>query len=97
MDNTQHKRVSRRSKRIKALIARDGTTCWYCGLEMEGDVTVEHLLPRSAGGGNSSCNLVLAHHRCNTMADSLPLALKLALREHMRHGGLPGIASLLFS
>jgi 5-methylcytosine-specific restriction endonuclease McrA len=64
---------------------------------MGDDVTVEHLLPRCDGGTNRFDNLVLAHHRCNTMADSLPLALKLLLREHLRHGGLPGVTSLLFS
>lgn len=33
--------------------------------EMGLATTIEHLIPRGKGGGNSRSNLVIAHRRCN--------------------------------
>lgn len=60
------------------LAARDGWWCWLCGGEIDptapansaGSGTVDHLVPRSRGGGNEPSNLRLAHRRCNVRRGS---------------------------
>ena len=53
-------------KRKTALLKRDGWRCWLCGEFMgEGDVSIDHLLPRSLGGTHEQANLKLAHVGCN--------------------------------
>ena len=59
--------------RIADLGERDGWRCWLC----EGDVdpeaparspwagSIDHVVPRSRGGGSEPGNLRLAHRRCN--------------------------------
>lgn len=59
----------RPEKRL-ALYIRDGFTCAYCGRDLRNadarDVTLDHLLPRSAGGSNEATNLITACLRCNS-------------------------------
>ena len=76
----------RRKNVVARLLARDGNDCWYCGDELvEGpSTTIEHVVSRSNGGGNRIENLVLAHHRCNTLAGDRPVTEKLELRAEMR-------------
>jgi 5-methylcytosine-specific restriction endonuclease McrA len=38
--------------------------CWICGELLNGDMTLDHIIPQSKGGGNGP-NLKLAHRRCN--------------------------------
>ena len=47
------------------ILDRDGDCCFYCGKPLEGDITLEHLIPLSAGGKNTLSNMVLAHEECN--------------------------------
>jgi hypothetical protein len=47
-----------------AIYRRDGNKCNYCGQNK--NLTIDHIIPRSAGGDNSWCNLTLACSRCNT-------------------------------
>lgn len=63
---------------------RDGICCWYCGIFIEDEGTVEHLIPRSVGGSNAPSNLVLAHQTCNQRAGNASLASKIELRAAMR-------------
>ena len=70
---------------IAYLRRRDCDDCWYCGQPVaRADETLEHLLSRTCGGGNHPSNLALAHYDCNWRAGSLPLAMKIALREKLR-------------
>ncbi|GAA3620900.1 HNH endonuclease [Kineosporia mesophila] len=46
----------------RALLARDGQLCAYCGGRAG---TVDHVLPRSRGGGDSWLNTVAACSQCN--------------------------------
>lgn len=59
----------RPAKRL-AIYLRDGVACCYCGRDLRGadprDVTLDHLLPRSAGGSNHETNLVTACRACNS-------------------------------
>lgn len=61
------------------LIERDGTRCFYCGQEMEEDITIEHLIALSCGGKNSLSNMVLAHQKCNQDAHNLPVSEKVKI------------------
>ena len=68
----------------EALLARDGDECWFCGLAMGDDQTIEHLVPKSKGGLNGLANYVLAHKRCNAEAADMPLVAKIELRAEKR-------------
>lgn len=54
---------------LAALIWRAGVRCTWCGVEVErGEHAIDHLLPRSAGGGgHAPDNVVLACKRCNQL------------------------------
>ena len=46
---------------------RDGFTCQYCGARPGvGDLTIDHVVPRSRGGGSTWENCVTACRPCNT-------------------------------
>ena len=48
----------------REIFTRDGYTCQYCG-DVGGDLTVDHVLPRSRGGGHTWDNVVTACRPCN--------------------------------
>ncbi len=57
----------------RAVFARDGGRCAYCGAAA---ASIDHVVPRSRGGGHSWDNVVAACHRCNRIkADRLPADL----------------------
>jgi len=68
----------------KALLARDGDRCFYCGRKLGDDQSREHLLAISLDGPDRIENQVLAHHACNVKAEALPLIEKIKLRDRMR-------------
>jgi 5-methylcytosine-specific restriction endonuclease McrA len=48
------------------LFARDRNRCQYCGrIHTTSDLSIDHVLPKSKGGGDSWENLVCACIRCN--------------------------------
>jgi 5-methylcytosine-specific restriction endonuclease McrA len=52
-------RLSRHS-----ILARDNYTCQYCGIRGK-DLTIDHVVPRWAGGPHTWDNLVACCRRCN--------------------------------
>ena len=55
----------------RAVFARDGFRCQYCGTA--GRLTVDHVVPRSKGGGSSWDNIVASCAPCNRRkGDMLP-------------------------
>jgi 5-methylcytosine-specific restriction endonuclease McrA len=54
----------RRKITRRAVFARDRWTCQYCGHE-RGSLTVDHVVPRSKGGGSSWDNIVASCAPCN--------------------------------
>jgi 5-methylcytosine-specific restriction endonuclease McrA len=61
-----HRRISRR-----ALFARDGWRCQYCGTS--GRLTLDHVVPRSRGGDSVWENVVASCAPCNLRkGDRLP-------------------------
>lgn len=51
-----------RAPNRRGVLARDRHTCQYCGATAE---TVDHVVPRSRGGGHTWDNVVAACRRCN--------------------------------
>ena len=47
----------------RAVFARDGHRCQYCGSAAE---NIDHVIPRSRGGSHAWDNVVAACRRCNT-------------------------------
>ncbi len=48
----------------REIFIRDNYTCQYCGTH-SGDLTIDHIVPRSRGGSHSWENLVSACRTCN--------------------------------
>ena len=76
----------RRAKVVVSLQKRDGDRCWFCGGRLRQDITIEHLIPLSAGGSSEQWNLALAHGRCNNLSGSVRFTEKLVLRDRLRAG-----------
>lgn len=50
----------------KAVFKRDNFSCQYCSKQLKsGQATVDHIIPRSAGGLSSFNNCVTACYNCN--------------------------------
>ena len=61
----------RRKITRRAVFARDGWTCQYCG--SRSNLTVDHVIPRSKGGSSSWENIVASCAPCNRRkGDRLP-------------------------
>lgn len=52
----------------KNILRRDGHRCQYCG-STANPLTVDHIIPKSLGGGETWENLVTACVRCNNRKD----------------------------
>ncbi len=64
--DTHRRKITRR-----AVFARDDWTCQYCGSRTQ--LTVDHVVPRSKGGGTTWENIVAACAPCNRRkGDSSP-------------------------
>jgi 5-methylcytosine-specific restriction endonuclease McrA len=50
------------------IFRRDGHACGYCGTN--NNLTIDHVLPKSRGGGNSWENLVTCCKKCNAKKDN---------------------------
>ncbi len=48
----------------RTVFARDNYTCQYCGATSK-DLTIDHVVPKRAGGGASWDNLVACCRKCN--------------------------------
>jgi len=83
----QYVRVPRAVKRRisrRALFARDGWKCVYCG-SAGGRLTLDHVIPRSKGGDSVWENVVTACAPCNLRkGDRLPHEIGMRLRSKPR-------------
>lgn len=62
----------------RGVLARDGDSCQYCGRRAD---SIDHVRPRSRGGGHTWDNVVAACRRCNTRKrDRLPSEIGMRLR-----------------
>lgn len=73
-------RHGRRRLTRRAVFARDGWACQYCGARS--DLTVDHVVPRSKGGGSDWENVVTCCAACNRRkGDLLPHAARMHPRK----------------
>ncbi len=62
----------------RGVLARDDHSCQYCGRRAD---SIDHVRPRSRGGGHTWDNVVAACRRCNTSKrDRLPSEIGMGLR-----------------
>jgi 5-methylcytosine-specific restriction endonuclease McrA len=74
----------RRKITRRAVFARDRWTCQYCGRE-RGNLTVDHVIPRSRGGGSTWDNIVACCAPCNRRkGDRLPDQVNMVPRKAPR-------------
>jgi hypothetical protein len=75
-----------------AIYMRDGLSCAYCGQAIEDGVklTLDHVIPVSAGGGNEETNLVTACLRCNSSRGARKMeAFCKSVAAYLNHGIQP--------
>lgn len=64
----EYRRIPHQTRALsrKNILLRDRNTCQYCGCILTaGDLTLDHVLPRSRGGLSTWENLVACCHNCN--------------------------------
>jgi len=76
--DTHRRKITRR-----AVFARDDWTCQYCGARA--NLTVDHVIPRSKGGGSNWDNIVASCAPCNRRkGDALPRQVGMRLLKQPR-------------
>jgi 5-methylcytosine-specific restriction endonuclease McrA len=76
--DTHRRKITRR-----AVFARDGWTCQYCGSRSA--LTVDHVIPKSKGGASSWDNIVASCAPCNRRkGDLLPRQVGMRLNKEPR-------------
>jgi 5-methylcytosine-specific restriction endonuclease McrA len=71
----------------RAVFARDGWTCQYCGAPAE---NLDHVVPKSRGGAHAWDNVVAACRRCNSKKENRLIedaGLRLAQRPYAPRDG----------
>ena len=61
-----------RRRRLAKLLKSHGPCCHHCNRPLDGDVTIEHLLPHGDERRDLIANLRLAHAVCNRAAGQPP-------------------------
>jgi 5-methylcytosine-specific restriction endonuclease McrA len=73
---TEFRRIPYQTRALsrKNILLRDRYTCQFCGRVFPaGDLTLDHVIPRSRGGHTDWDNLVACCHACNNLkGDRLP-------------------------
>ena len=64
----EYRRIPHQTRALsrKNILLRDRNTCQYCGVVLpSGELTLDHVVPRSRGGNSTWENLVACCHACN--------------------------------
>lgn len=64
----EYRRIPHQTRALsrKNILLRDRNTCQYCGILLSsGELTLDHVVPRSRGGSSTWENLVACCHPCN--------------------------------
>lgn len=97
----RYRRVPRQNRSVsrKGILLRDGATCQYCRRQFAaGELTMDHVIPRSRGGLSTWENLVSACFGCNNRkGNRTPQEANMALARvprqvsiHSKHRSLAG-------
>lgn len=79
-----------------AIYARDGFTCVYCGSDVHA-LSVDHVVPQSAGGTNLPANLVTSCMPCNEFKAGWPADLYAILLEREGRGNAAEIMARVYN
>jgi 5-methylcytosine-specific restriction endonuclease McrA len=95
----EYRRIPRQTRALsrKNILVRDRHTCQYCGRAFSaGELTLDHVMPRSRGGNSSWENLVASCRKCNNRkGDRLPEEAGMALGRRPRPFSLHTSRSLM--
>lgn len=95
----EYRRIPRQTRALsrKNILMRDRYTCQYCGkIFSAGELTLDHVMPRSRGGGSSWENLVTSCRCCNNRkGDRLPDEAHMDLKRRPRPFSLHTSRSLM--
>ena len=95
----EYRRIPRQMRSIsrKNILIRDQYICQYCNKKFgAGELTLDHVVPRSRGGSNTWENLVACCLRCNNRkGDRLPDEASMALRQQPKPFNLHTSRSLM--
>ena len=64
----EYRRIPHQTRALsrKNILLRDRNSCQYCGVVLpSGELTLDHVIPRSRGGNSTWENLVACCHSCN--------------------------------
>ena len=78
----EYRRIPHQTRALsrKNILLRDRNTCQYCGsVHPSGELTLDHVIPRSRGGLSAWENLVACCHPCNRQKGN-QLALEAGMR-----------------
>ncbi len=70
----EYRRIPHQTRALsrKNILLRDRNTCQYCGKGLAaGELTLDHVIPRSRGGASTWENLVACCHSCNRRKGNL--------------------------
>ena len=73
----EYRRIPHQTRALsrKNILLRDRNTCQYCGVVLpSGELTLDHVIPRSRGGNSTWENLVACCHACNRRKGNRMLA-----------------------
>lgn len=87
---TGYKGVAIRKDLRLAIYLRDGLACCWCGhaLEDNAELSLDHCIPDSKGGGNEPSNLVTCCLRCNKSRQARGLKTFAEGVAHYLNGGV---------
>jgi 5-methylcytosine-specific restriction endonuclease McrA len=84
----EYRRIPHQTRALsrKNILLRDRNTCQYCGEVLSsGELTLDHVVPRSRGGTSTWENLVACCHPCNRQkGNQLPLEAEMRLLREPR-------------
>jgi 5-methylcytosine-specific restriction endonuclease McrA len=73
----EYRRIPHQTRALsrKNILLRDRNQCQYCGVVLpSGELTLDHVIPRSRGGNSTWENLVACCHACNRRKGNRMLA-----------------------
>jgi 5-methylcytosine-specific restriction endonuclease McrA len=84
----EYRRIPHQTRALsrKNILLRDRNTCQYCGESLpSGELTLDHVIPRSRGGASTWENLVACCHFCNRRkGNQLPAEAEMDLMREPR-------------
>jgi len=82
---TMDKRTYVRKYFLEELIARSNGKCFYCQKKFfsKKEMTVDHIIPVSAGGKDTLANMILSCQKCNSTKGSKALGYMFRNRDEL--------------